>query len=85
MNREVATSFPVDEAIPERKPGVYVLTATTANSESYDTRATQWFVVSDIGLSTLTGQDGLHAGDTVLLPPAQAGQRVRAAAPQQER
>ncbi|MDH0380883.1 efflux RND transporter periplasmic adaptor subunit [Comamonas aquatica] len=41
-----------------------------------------------VGLRTLEAAeivDGLHAGDTVLLPPAQAGQRVRAAAPQQER
>ena len=27
LNKEVTTSFPVDEALPERKPGVYVLTA----------------------------------------------------------
>ena len=27
LNQEVTTSFPVDEALPERKPGVYVLTA----------------------------------------------------------
>ena len=41
-----------------------------------------------VGLRTLEAAeivDGLRAGDTVLLPPAQAGQRVRAAAPQQER
>ncbi len=61
LNKEVTTSFPVDQALPQRKPGVYVLTAQTGNpGESYDTRATQWFVVSDIGLSTMAGQDGLH-------------------------
>ena len=27
LNQEVTTSFPVDEALPERKPGVYLLTA----------------------------------------------------------
>ena len=27
LNKEVTTSFPVDEALPKRKPGVYVLTA----------------------------------------------------------
>ena len=27
LNKEVTTSFPVDEALPNRKPGVYVLTA----------------------------------------------------------
>jgi len=61
LNKEVTTSFPVDEALPTRKPGVYVLTAQPENdrSESWDQRATQWFVVSDIGLSTYTAQDGL--------------------------
>ncbi|MBX3596808.1 MAG: alpha-2-macroglobulin family protein [Rhizobiaceae bacterium] len=61
LNKEVTTSFPVDEAIPQRKPGVYVLTAQPDKAGGYyESRATQWFVVSDIGLSTLTGQDGLH-------------------------
>ena len=61
LNKEVVTSFPVDEALPERKPGVYVMTAQPGDdrSEYWDNRATQWFVVSDIGLSTYTAQDGL--------------------------
>ncbi len=61
LNKEVTTSFPVDEALPQRKPGVYILTAQAVDdhSDTYDSRATQWFVVSDIGLSTYTGQDGL--------------------------
>ncbi|GHD11196.1 membrane protein [Tianweitania populi] len=61
LNKEVVTSFPVDEALPERKPGVYVMVATPSDdrSETYSNKATQWFVVSDIGLSTYTGQDGL--------------------------
>jgi uncharacterized protein YfaS (alpha-2-macroglobulin family) len=62
LNKEVTTSFPVDEALPSREPGVYVLTAQPQNDtgEDWDSRATQWFVVSDIGLSTYTGQDGLN-------------------------
>ncbi|WP_275785954.1 alpha-2-macroglobulin family protein [Pararhizobium gei] len=61
INKEVVTSFPVDEALPQRKPGVYVLTAVsaTAASNEWDAQATQWFVVSDIGLSTYSGTDGL--------------------------
>ena len=60
-NKETLTSFPVDEALPERKPGVYVLVATPEGdkAESWRGKATQWFVVSDIGLSTYAGQDGL--------------------------
>lgn len=61
LNKEVVTSFPVDEALPERKPGVYVLTAVPATglTQEWDARATQWFVVSDLGISTYAGTDGL--------------------------
>ncbi len=61
LNQEITTSFPVDEALPNRQPGVYVLTAQPENdkSDTWSSRATQWFVVSDIGLTTYTGQDGL--------------------------
>ncbi len=61
LNKEVVTSFPVDEALPQRKPGVYVLTASsgTGLAQDWDARATQWFVVSDIGMSTFAGTDGL--------------------------
>jgi alpha-2-macroglobulin len=62
LNKEVTTSFPIDEALPKREPGVYVMTAQPENdhSDEWNSRATQWFVVSDIGLSTYTGQDGLN-------------------------
>ncbi len=62
LNKDVITSFPVDEALPDRKPGVYVLTAalTTGAVNDWDAKATQWFVVSDIGLSTYAGTDGLN-------------------------
>ena len=61
LNNEVTTSFPVDEALPKRAPGIYVLTAKLEGSrtEEWDPRATQWFVVSDIGLTTFAGEDGL--------------------------
>lgn len=61
LNREVTTSFPVDEVLPERKPGIYVLTAAANSdkSEEWNDKATQWFLVSDIGLSTYAGTDGL--------------------------
>ncbi|KAA0691432.1 hypothetical protein DTW90_28440 [Neorhizobium sp. P12A] len=62
LNKDVVTSFPVDEALPQRKPGIYVLTATLPNApgQEWDSQATQWFVVSDIGLSTYAGTDGLN-------------------------
>ncbi|MBO9197569.1 alpha-2-macroglobulin family protein [Rhizobium sp. 16-449-1b] len=62
LNKDVVTSFPVDEALPERKPGVYVLTATspTGPDQEWNSQATQWFVVSDIGVTTYAGTDGLN-------------------------
>ncbi|MBO6538434.1 MAG: alpha-2-macroglobulin family protein [Rhizobiaceae bacterium] len=61
LNSDVTTSFPVDEALPEREPGVYVLSATPKGEQAdyWNAKATQWFVVSDIGLTTFTGADGL--------------------------
>tara|TARA_R100001129_G_scaffold173655_2_gene145353 strand:+ start:5131 stop:10584 length:5454 start_codon:yes stop_codon:yes gene_type:complete len=61
QNSEVTTSVPVDEMLPEREPGVYVLTATPEGdtSENWEAKATQWFVISDIGMSTFSGADGL--------------------------
>ena len=60
-NREVTTSVPVDTLLPERQPGVYVLSARPVGdkTESWEARATQWFVISDIGMSTFAGDDGL--------------------------
>ncbi|WP_163270418.1 alpha-2-macroglobulin family protein [Chelativorans alearense] len=61
LNKDVVTSIPIDEAVPERKPGIYMLTAIPEGdtSESWDSRATQWFLISDIGLSTFAGENGL--------------------------
>jgi uncharacterized protein YfaS (alpha-2-macroglobulin family) len=61
LNKETVSSFPVSEALPKREPGVYVLTAIPQGdqSESWNAKATQWFVVSDIGLATFAGEDGL--------------------------
>ncbi len=61
LNEEVVTSIPLDEALPKREPGVYVLTgqAVGANEDQWSDRATQWFVVTDTGLATMSGADGL--------------------------
>ena len=61
LNTEVATAFPVDEALGELKPGVYVMTAAPkdAVSNDYDQQASQWFIVSDLGLTAYSGHDGI--------------------------
>ena len=67
-NVRVVTSVPVIEMVPEIKPGVYLLMARAAQPDEteeqerdyWDMYATQWIVVSDIGLSTMSGEDGLN-------------------------
>ncbi|QIB32984.1 alpha-2-macroglobulin family protein [Ancylobacter pratisalsi] len=64
LNEDVTTSFPVDEAVGSLAPGVYVLAARPAGdaldpNDDWNTRSTQWFVVSDLGLTALSGNTGL--------------------------
>ncbi len=61
-NQEVTTALPIQEMLPNPQPGIYIVAAepTKTDPESYDDRATQWLVVSDIGLFTMRGNDGLH-------------------------
>jgi uncharacterized protein YfaS (alpha-2-macroglobulin family) len=66
LNADVVTSFPVDEAVGTLAPGVYALTAAPtgdsgSTDDDYSARSTQWFVVSDLGLTALSGNDGLTA------------------------
>lgn len=70
LNRDVVTAFPVAEALGKMEPGVYVMIARAgdkpvskaieSNEDVYDTQATQWFVVSDLGLTAFSGDDGVH-------------------------
>ncbi len=62
LNREVTTAVPVGALVKDLKPGVYAMTARARNApKSEDSVATQWFVVSDLGLAGYSGNDGLHA------------------------
>ena len=64
LNRDVVTAFPVLDAVGTLQPGVYVMTAKPSGAPTddgeYRPRATQWFVVSDLGLTAFTGEDGVH-------------------------
>ena len=60
LNEDVTTALPIGDAITEFEPGVYVMTARVGQSDDWQDAATQWFVVTDLGLTTLTGADGLH-------------------------
>src|SRR5690606_7246473 len=63
LNREVTTALPIDTTVGDLAPGVYVATVEpreTAQTDAWGQKATQWFVVSDIGLATFSGEDGVH-------------------------
>ncbi len=61
LNTEVTTAFPVDKAIGALAAGVYVMTAQPKEAvASNDDLATQWFIVSDLGLTAYSGHDGIN-------------------------
>ncbi|KAB2920774.1 MAG: alpha-2-macroglobulin family protein [Hyphomicrobiaceae bacterium] len=63
LNEDVTTAFPIAEALPRLQPGVYVLAATAGVKKGNDDSrnpATQWFIVSDLGLAAINGDDGMH-------------------------
>ena len=61
LNTEVTTAFPLDEAVKDLGPGVYAITAEPKDvvSSDYGQQATQWFIVSDLGLTAYTAHDGI--------------------------
>ncbi|CAN5268697.1 hypothetical protein BH10PSE9_BH10PSE9_10710 [soil metagenome] len=63
LNENVVTAIPVGEALKTMKPGAYVITAApqTSKTDEDGSVATQWFIVSDLGLTALSGHDGVHA------------------------
>ena len=65
LNQDVTTAFPVDEALGAMQPGIYVMTASAKGPGSDSSGddgglATQWFIVSDLGLTAFSGNDGIH-------------------------
>jgi uncharacterized protein YfaS (alpha-2-macroglobulin family) len=63
LNTDVTTAFPVDQAIGTLASGVYVMVAQAtggATKDDFESLATQWFIVSDLGLTAFSGNDGVH-------------------------
>jgi uncharacterized protein YfaS (alpha-2-macroglobulin family) len=61
VNVDVTTRLPLTKALAGQTAGIYALRATVPGVDPYAVpSAWQWFVVSDIGLTTLSGVDGLH-------------------------
>jgi len=62
LNRDMTTRLPLAEVAGDLSTGIYALQAGIPDADPYENPpATQWFVVSDLGLTTLSGTDGLHA------------------------
>ena len=61
LNADVITALPLSTAIKDFEPGIYAMTARISGSgEPWEEAATQWFIVTDLGIETLLGADGLH-------------------------
>ncbi|WP_374300499.1 alpha-2-macroglobulin family protein [Paracoccus sp. (in: a-proteobacteria)] len=60
VNAEVASRIDLRQAGLSLDPGVYVLNAAVpGQSTDRSPRASQWFMISDLGLTTFQGSDGL--------------------------
>ncbi|MYM55534.1 alpha-2-macroglobulin family protein [Thalassovita mangrovi] len=61
LNRDMTTRLPLGDIIADLPAGIYALSAEVPGADPYeDPLATQWFVLSDLGVTTLSGVDGLH-------------------------
>ena len=63
-NELTTTAIPVADALKDMPAGAYVITAKVKGEngdEYWADMATQWFIVTDLGLTTIAGDDGVHA------------------------
>jgi uncharacterized protein YfaS (alpha-2-macroglobulin family) len=61
VNRDVTTRLPLTEALEGMPAGIYALKAAVPGVDPYTIApAWQWFVISDLGVTTMSGVDGLH-------------------------
>lgn len=62
LNSDMTTRLPMGDLVKDLPAGLYALTVRVPGVSIYDDAgATQWFILSDLGLSTLMGVDGVHA------------------------
>ncbi|MEW9918113.1 alpha-2-macroglobulin family protein [Marimonas sp. MJW-29] len=61
LNADMTTRLPMGEALAGQAPGIYALSAAVPGQDPYDNApAMQWFVLSDLGLTTWIGTDGMQ-------------------------
>ncbi len=62
LNKEHVTSAPLEKILPARRPGLYLMTAwpeARPQTDDWEQVATQWFIITDTGLVTYKGAQGL--------------------------
>ncbi|WP_417310677.1 alpha-2-macroglobulin family protein [Devosia sp.] len=61
-NAMQTTAIPVNEILTALEPGAYVVTARVSGAQEnyWAEMATQWFIVTDLGLTAISGTDGVH-------------------------
>ena len=61
LNQNMTTRLPLGDVLADQPPGIYTLGARVKGVPRYDDPgAMQWFVLTDLGLTTLKAVDGLH-------------------------
>ena len=60
-NRPVVTAIPLNDILRDKKPGVYLAVVERADTKEGEsaTPATNWVLVSNLGLTTYSGTDGM--------------------------
>jgi uncharacterized protein YfaS (alpha-2-macroglobulin family) len=79
-NKRVESAIPVGEILSNPEPGIYVVMAIPREErkEYVYYEATQWMVVTDIGVGAISGRDGMHVFLRSLQDAAPlAGHKVR--------
>ncbi len=75
LNRDMLTRLPLGDILRDEPAGLYALTASGTDPSREIAATSQWFVLSDIGVATYLGNDGLTVvarglGDAAPLPDA---------------
>lgn len=61
LNADMTTRLPLGDILGDQPAGIYTLGASVPGQDPYDhPAAMQWFVLTDLGLSTWSGVDGLQ-------------------------
>ncbi len=61
VNADVTTALPIGQAVTTFEPGIYAMVANVPGDKNdWDRKATQWFIVTDLGMQAMKGADGVH-------------------------